>query len=117
MMSSFAQILHPATASADEQGEPDEPAGEDRLDFWIELPKGYFPLPVENIDEAFFRFAMVKWPVSRPPTASRTFGLARSQASAPTPAPIATAPAIASIGGGVHSAISPATAEMVESTE
>jgi len=45
-MSSFAEILHPAAAPAD------GPADEGRLDFWIELPKGYFPLPVENIDEA-----------------------------------------------------------------
>ena len=45
-MSSYAEILHPDAASAG------GPADDDRLDFWIELPKGYFPLPVENIDEA-----------------------------------------------------------------
>jgi len=46
-MSSYAEILHPAASSAGGPADDD-----DRLDFWIELPKGYFPLPVENIDEA-----------------------------------------------------------------
>lgn len=45
-MSSFAEILHPSAAA--ERGE----TADGRLDFWIELPKGYFPLPMENIDEA-----------------------------------------------------------------
>lgn len=45
-MSSFAEILHPSAAA-----EGAEPADDGRLDFWIELPKGYFPLPMENIDE------------------------------------------------------------------
>lgn len=46
-MSSFADILRPAAVGG---GEDD--GADDRLDFWIELPTGYFPLPLENIDEA-----------------------------------------------------------------
>jgi hypothetical protein len=44
-VSSFADILHPQ-AAADGGGDGDE--GE--LDFWIELPRGYFPLPMDDID-------------------------------------------------------------------
>ena len=46
-MSSFAEILRPSATAGG--GEPED---DGRLDFWIELPKGYFPLPVRNIDEA-----------------------------------------------------------------
>lgn len=42
-MSSFADILHPTSGAASD--------GEDgRLNFWIELPSGYFPLPMDNIE-------------------------------------------------------------------
>src|SRR5438445_9194980 len=44
-MSSFAGILRPGAESA-ASGESG-----DQLNFWIELPKGYFPLPLDNIDE------------------------------------------------------------------
>lgn len=44
-MSSFADILRPATAGGEEDG------ADGRLDFWIELPTGYFPLPLDDIDE------------------------------------------------------------------
>lgn len=40
---SFADILQPASAG-DGDGSGDE------LNFWIELPKGYFPLPLDDID-------------------------------------------------------------------
>ncbi len=45
-MSSFAEILHPDSVGAT-AGDPED----DELNFWIELPKGYFPLPLDNIDE------------------------------------------------------------------
>jgi hypothetical protein len=40
---SFADILQPSPEGADGDGD-----GE--LNFWIELPKGYFPLPLDDID-------------------------------------------------------------------
>ena len=40
-MNAVIDILHPSTETADDG---------DRLRFWIELPPGYFPLPMEDID-------------------------------------------------------------------
>lgn len=51
-MSSFADILHPSAATAGAAGGGGTAnTDDDRLNFWIELPQGYFPLPMENIDE------------------------------------------------------------------
>ena len=46
-MSSFADILRPSAAGAPAGAAE---GGEGRLDFWIELPKGYFPLPMDDIE-------------------------------------------------------------------
>lgn len=47
-MNGFADILRDAAeGSAADSAAAD---GEDRLDFWIELPRGYFPLPMDDID-------------------------------------------------------------------
>ncbi|HEV2347374.1 MAG TPA: hypothetical protein VGS97_24985 [Actinocrinis sp.] len=49
-MNGFAGILRdPADPSAAGPAAVDA-GGEDRLDFWIELPRGYFPLPLDDID-------------------------------------------------------------------
>ncbi len=41
-MNAVTDILDASPAGAD---------GEDRLEFWLELPPGYFPLPLDDIDE------------------------------------------------------------------
>jgi hypothetical protein len=42
-VNSFADILHPTSgAGSDDEDGP--------LNFWIELPSGYFPLPMDNIE-------------------------------------------------------------------
>jgi hypothetical protein len=44
----FADILRDAADPSAPRS--DSADGEQRLDFWIELPRGYFPLPLDDID-------------------------------------------------------------------